>query len=265
MEKSHLQNRSEKYILRLRKIFWGFLKWILRIEISGLENIPADRCMLVANHNSGALLESHSLLFALAGTGRTVYGLNHPALFKIPFVSSHFKKIGAVTANREASYEVLNRGHSLLIFPGGNRQAFRPWSLRHENAFPWAHGWADIAVSAKVPVVPIKFIGSHNSNPILFSSSWLSKALILPWILGVKWFPFSMGQVAWTLMVVLACLASDLSLAVTFVSAYWTFCLTPLIPVLPARVQIKIYPRIDASKVSKDDLEDQMALSAWPT
>lgn len=259
MRPSDLSYRSESYIQKLRGWLWNFMRWLFRIEISGLENIPQGPCLLIANHNSGALLESHSLLFALSEENHKVFGLNHPALFKIPAVSTHFRKIGAVTASREVSKEVLQSGQKLLIFPGGNRQAFRPWSQRHTNSFSWAKGWSEIAIETSAPVVPIKFIGSHSANPILLSSSFLSKILILPWALGVKWFPLSLAQAIFALGALVLGLFSGAPLALTLALTYLAFCLTPLIPVLPSRIHIKIYPPLPPLNKSAADLREEVS------
>lgn len=255
--KNELSYRSETYILKLKNLMWRFMSWLFRIEISGIENIPQTKCLLIANHNSGAILESHSLLFALTKGKLKIYGLNHQALFKIPLISSHFRKIGAVTASREVAKEVLNQGHQLLIFPGGNHQAFRPLSMRNKNSFPWAKGWADIALETSSPVVPIKFIGSHNANPIFISSSLLSKVLVIPWLLKIRWFPVSLAQIVLSGLTLLLCLSLELSLILNFALTYLAFCFTPLVPSWPARIHIKIYPAIDPSK-SKEDLCQQV-------
>jgi len=172
--------RSLKWIASLEKWLWPVLKTVFRIEVSGEHHLRPGPALIIANHNSGALVESHSLLFLCFQKGLAVFGLNHKALFKIPLVSRYFRKIGAVTASREAAAQVLRENASLLIFPGGSRQALRPLSQAHINSFEWAKGWAELAVTHQAPVVPVKFTGTHGINPILFSSHGLSASVISP-------------------------------------------------------------------------------------
>ncbi len=168
-------NRSQKFIVGLAKWLWPSLKFIFRIDIMGQENLPTSGAIVVANHNSGALIESHSLVFLFNERGIQALGLNHRALFKIPFVGGYFEKIGAIPATREATTEVLKKNFPVLIFPDGNREAFRPLSEESTQGRNWSSGWAEMAEAQQVPVVVVKFSGSHWINPIFFCSEILSK------------------------------------------------------------------------------------------
>lgn len=252
--------RSEKLLAFMQKWLWPLLQKLFRIEVSGLENLKPGRCLIIPNHNSGALIESHSLLFLTRLRGMKAFGLNHQALFLIPIVGQYFRAIGAVTASKEAAHQVLKEGHSLLIFPGGNRQALRPFSERHQNAFPWAKGWADIAIEAQAPVIPIKFIGTHSINPILFSSKWLARLLVLPALLKVTYFPVSLAQILLSVVAALGMLGLSASLPVTILITYLVFCFMPLIPVWPAKVKIKIYPALEPQSdyIDAESLRERM-------
>lgn len=261
MKKNELNHRSEKYIQFLKGKVKSLLFKIFRIEITGQENASglSGPTLFIANHNVGAIIESHSLLFEIDQSSRPIYGLNHKSLFKIPFVSRHFRKIGAVTADKETAELVLHEKCGLLIFPGGNRQAFRPWSQRHDNSFTWARGWAELAIKTQTPVIPVKFTGSHSVNPIIFTSKWFSKLLVLPYLLGVSLFPLSLAQI---ILSVTSLLLSFQIWENGFISAalgYLFLCLTPLIPVIPSQIKIKIYPPLDPKNKTVDDLVEEMA------
>lgn len=267
---TELSYRSSSFVKRVMSALWIPLKFIFRIEIQGEENIPKQGAfMLIANHNSGALIESHSLLFLMRELNRTVFGLNHPALFKIPLVGTYFRKIGAITASKEAGLETLRAGHGLLIFPGGNRQALRPFSQRHKHSFPWAKGWADIAkmasIDKEVPIVPVKFIGSHNVNPILACNTFISKILVLPWLLGVKWFPVSLAQTLFSSLAFAAVYNSASSVIIAAIVSYFVFLATCLVPILPAKIKIKIYPTLAADDRLLENMAKIMDMPDYPT
>ena len=157
--KTQLDKRNPYFIKALKTILWPVLKYGFQLKVTGLKHLPAEGPVLfVSNHNSGALLESHSSLFVLQnGLGKKslIYGLTHPSLFKIPLMKQYFELIGAVPATYEMADIVLKNGQSLIIFPGGNRQALRSiWHYR-DNHFRWSHGWAKIAMDHKVSVIPI--------------------------------------------------------------------------------------------------------------
>ncbi|MCB0415948.1 MAG: 1-acyl-sn-glycerol-3-phosphate acyltransferase, partial [Bdellovibrionales bacterium] len=250
---SELHLRSSNLIRTLNKFLWPLLKTLFRIEVKGLENIPKQGSfLLIANHNAGALIESHSLLCLSAQINRKLYGLNHPALFKIPFVGTYFKKIGAITASKDAAHEALNNGHGLLIFPGGNRQALRPISKKDHHSFEWANGWADIASQSNrsqyAPVIPVKFLGTHSVNPIFFSNSLISKILVIPWILKIKWFPVSLAQIISSTLIMLITYMFNWPVFLSLALAYTVFLFTALLPIIPKKIKIIFYPPINSEK-----------------
>jgi hypothetical protein len=241
-------SRSQKFIDGLAKWLWPSLKFIFRIDIMGQENLPTSGAIVVANHNSGALIESHSLVFLFNERGIPALGLNHRALFKIPFVGGYFEKIGAIPATREATTEALKKDFPVLIFPGGNREAFRPLSEESKQGQNWSSGWSELAEAQQVPVVVVKFSGSHRINPIFFCSEILSKILILPWLLKVKYFPLSLAQILISSTVFALLNSVGFSPLGTTFFVYLAFVLTPLVPVLPWGVKIRIYPPLQPEK-----------------
>ncbi len=256
------EKRSQTFINSLRRTLWPFLKVMFRIKIEGLENVPSKGPLLfISNHNVGALIESHTSLFVLQNKipGSIIYGFTHPSIFKVAGVKHYFEWIGAVPATYEVAASVFEKGHSLMIFPGGNRQALRSiWNYKN-NQFEWSHGWAKIACTHNVPVVPITFKGSHFVNPIIISSEWLSKILVLPWLLGLKWSSISLGQI------LLACLAffvlkNHVPMFLNVVITYLVFIFTPLALLIPFPVKMKIHPPLMPSDFSTQaELEDKMA------
>ncbi|MGZ3809785.1 MAG: 1-acyl-sn-glycerol-3-phosphate acyltransferase [Bacteriovorax sp.] len=255
------EKRSQTFINSLRRTIWPVLKTIFRIKIEGLENVPSKGPLLfIANHNVGALIESHSSLFVLQERipGSTLYGFTHPSLFKLAGISHYFQKIGAVPSTYDVASEVLSKGDSLMIFPGGNRQALRSvWHYR-KNQFEWSHGWAKIACQHRVPVVPITFKGSHFVNPIIISGGWISKVLVLPWLLGVKWSPVSLGQVLLSVLTFFL-LKNHVPLALNVLATYLVFVFTPLVLLVPFPVTMKIHPPLMPSDFSdQKKLEEEM-------
>ncbi len=243
-----MSHRSQEFIDGMAKWLWPALKFIFRIEISGQENLPSGKALIVANHNSGALIESHSLVFLCNERKIPTLGLNHRALFRIPFVNRYFEKIGAIPATREATMDALEKNFPVLIFPGGNREAFRPLAEESNQGQNWSSGWAEMADAQQVPVVVVKFAGTHRINPIFFSSSSLSKLLILPWLLKVKYFPLSLAQILISSAIMGSFCAAGFPLVASAALAYLSFVLTPLVPVLPWGVKIRIYPPLYPQK-----------------
>jgi 1-acyl-sn-glycerol-3-phosphate acyltransferase len=254
--------RSPTLINSLRRTLWPLIRLIFRMKISGLENVPDKGPLLfISNHNVGALLESHSSLFILQEKipQSTIYGFTHPSIFKVAGIKHYFEWIGAVPATYEIAEEVFNHGDSLMIFPGGNRQALRTiWDYK-KNEFEYSSGWAKIARTHNVPVIPITFKGSHFVNPILLSGEWISKILILPWVLGLKWTSISLGQILLAALTFFV-LKNHTPLVLNIFITYLVFIFTPLALLIPFPITMYIHPKLDPSSFeSQSDLEKKMA------
>ncbi|MFA6236974.1 MAG: 1-acyl-sn-glycerol-3-phosphate acyltransferase [Bacteriovorax sp.] len=253
-----LEKRSDTLIKALKSALWPLIRGLFQLKIEGLENVPAKGPLLfVSNHNIGALLESHSSLFILQdklGPSSIVYGFTHPSIFKIPGIKHYFEWIGAVPATYEVADEVFKKGHSLMIFPGGNRMALRSiWNYK-TNHFRWSHGWAKIATEHNVPVIPITFKGTHFVNPVLLSGEWVSKILVLPWLLGLKWTSISVGQILSSALSFYLLKWINTPLALNVFIAYLVFIITPLSIIFPYPICMKIHPPLNP-KNFKDQCE----------
>jgi 1-acyl-sn-glycerol-3-phosphate acyltransferase len=246
--------RSQFIINILAKSLWPFIKFTFQLKVTGLENLPESQSVLfVSNHNVGALIESHSVLFITSNRlpqNRFVLGFTHPSIFRLPIFKNYFEWIGAVPATYEVAKEVLNTGHSLMIFPGGNQQALRPISQYKKNSFRDSHGWAKIALENNVPVIPITFKGSHFVNPIFFSGEWVSKLLIIPKLLGLKYASVSLAQIVLGLVFFF--------FTQSYLISYLVFILSPIAIIIPFPVSMKIHPP-RALNLTQDALEDEVA------
>ena len=256
-----LEKRRLIFIKGLETLVWPLFKYIYQIKVDGLENIPLTTPLLfISNHNIGALLESHSCLFILQeklGTRSTIYGFTHPSIFKVPGIRHYFEWIGGVPATYDIANEVFKNGHSLMIFPGGNRQALRSiWNYR-DNHFRWSHGWAKIALQHNVPIVPITFKGSHFVNPVLLSGEWVSRILILPWLLGLKWTSISLGQIFCTLLTFYFLKILNIPVSINILISYLVFVFTSLALVFPYPIKMKIHSAMNPQYFqNQEDLEE---------
>jgi 1-acyl-sn-glycerol-3-phosphate acyltransferase len=172
-------------------------------------------------------------------------------------IKHYFEWLGAVPATYEVADAVFKKGDSLMIFPGGNKQALRSiWEFKN-NQFDDSHGWAKIACLHNVPVVPITFKNSHFVNPIFMSGEWVSKLLVIPWLIGLKTTSISLGQI---LLATLSfyLLKNHSPLLLNVIVAYIVFIFTPLALVIPFPITMKIHPVI-LPESNQQLLEDKMS------
>lgn len=258
----HWNRRNSSIIHFFALIFWPVVQKLFRIKVLGLEHLtqPQSKLLFVANHNSGALIESFSTLMILRDHKQEpIFGFTHPSIFKVPLIKQYFEILGAVPATYPVAKEVFDNDYSLMIFPGGNSQALRSvWEYKN-NEFRNSHGWAKIAQENKATVIPITFQNTHFINPILVSGSWISKILVLPWILGLKKASISIGQILMATFIFVVFQKLEFNLFASSLLSYIAFNLTPLVPVLPVKIIIRFHPPIHYSPDrSQDQLEDKV-------
>jgi 1-acyl-sn-glycerol-3-phosphate acyltransferase len=169
-------------------------------ETTGLEHVPDGPALVVGMHNGGNLAPD---MFATMvafwrrfGPDRAAYGLAHDVVFKMPLAGRWIQRLGAVPAHRENAAELLHRGATVLVYPGGDLDAFKPWRERHLVKFGERSGFIRTALEARVPIVPVVSVGAHETFAILSDGRGAAKLLglkrwtrleVLPIILCLPW------------------------------------------------------------------------------
>jgi 1-acyl-sn-glycerol-3-phosphate acyltransferase len=139
------------------------LKKILRINVSGLENIPLEGgCILAANHRSHLDPPIINII-----SPRPVIFLAKKELFEVPILGWFIKKAGAIPVKRDSrdtttikkSIQLLKEGYVIGIFPEGTRS--KPGEFRKPQP-----GVGYLIEKAKVPVIPILIEGADKVLPV---------------------------------------------------------------------------------------------------
>jgi 1-acyl-sn-glycerol-3-phosphate acyltransferase len=90
------------------------------------------------------------------------------------------------------------RGASLLVYPGGGQDVFRPHSLRHQIYFAGRKGFIKLALRENLPIIPAISTGAHDTLIVLADLYKVVKQLHswgMPWLLGIdpEVFPIYLG------------------------------------------------------------------------
>jgi len=205
-------------------------------EVRGFEHVPADGPMLlVGNHSGGVLVPDTGVFFASwyrqRGLDSPLVGLAFDAAFGLPWFGTLMRKIGEVPASRENAQRALRAGAAVLVYPGGDHEAFRPWSDRNRVDFAGRSGFIQMALREQVPVVPVISHGGHHTTVILTRGEWIGRLLGTDRIRTTT-FPVAL-QIPWGLSVLS----------------------TPGMP-LPAKITMQLCPPMPWSQYGADAADD---------
>jgi 1-acyl-sn-glycerol-3-phosphate acyltransferase len=141
-----------------------------RVRTSGIENVPAGACVLVANHAGALPLDGPVLHLALRRERPELAEsrwLLEDQVFYAPFVGTLANRLGAVRASPDNAHHLLDEGRPVIVFPEGIHGLSKPFSERYQLRRFGRGGYLKIALRAKVPVIPVAIVGGEESMPLL--------------------------------------------------------------------------------------------------
>lgn len=189
-----LDRRDPKVIQALMPVWGWFYHHYFRVQTSGWHHVPSDeKVLFVGSHNGGLAAPDMFMMmydwFRRFGYDRPVYGLMHPQVWKaLPPVAQLAEKVGAVIAHPKMAIAALHRGASVLVYPGGAEDVFRPHHLRNQIYFAGRQGFIKLALREKVTIVPMISYGAHDTLFVLGDFYQQVKQLHewgLPWLLDL--------------------------------------------------------------------------------
>jgi 1-acyl-sn-glycerol-3-phosphate acyltransferase len=195
---------SPAFIRGLQRWFWPWARLWFRPSVSGWENLPTEAFLCVANHSGYGVMEILTLLclwVRRVGLSRPVVGLAHDIGLWWPF-RLVVLRIGGVRASSAAGLAPLARGFPVLVFPGGDVDALRPFTERYQIHWGGRHGFLRTARDAGVRVVPLVICGSHAQYTLLPGGPFLARLLGLRALRLATW-PLPLGGCVF--LVVLTC------------------------------------------------------------
>jgi 1-acyl-sn-glycerol-3-phosphate acyltransferase len=199
-----LKERDPKVLDRLL-LFWEWLyHHYFRVSSDGWEHIPAAGPMLlVGSHNGGLAAPDMFMMmcewYRRFGTERLAYGLMHPKVWQaFPDLAKLAVQGGALQARPQMAIAALRQEASVLVYPGGIQDVFRPYSMRHKVHFQGREGFIKLALREEVPIVPLVSCGAHETFMVLtdlYPQVKQLNKLGMPWLLGIdpEVFPLFLG------------------------------------------------------------------------
>ncbi|MBD2463721.1 acyltransferase family protein [Oscillatoria sp. FACHB-1407] len=198
-----LDRRDPKFIEAFQPLWQWFYEHYFHVQTEGWEQVPDGQVMFVGSHNGGLAAPDMFMTFydwfKRFGTERLVYGLMHPKVWIVsPFLASLAEQGGAIAAHPKMALAALDRNASILVYPGGAQDVFRPFHQRDQIQLANRKGFIKIALQRHVPIIPVVSWGAHDTLLVLGDIYPLIQHLHdrgMPWLFGVdpEVFPVYLG------------------------------------------------------------------------
>lgn len=170
-----------------RLIRWWAHRWLqaarCTLEVRGVEHVDTSRSyVVVANHVSNL-----DVTACFAAIPLPIRYLAKKELFNIPILSQAMRAVGIVEVDRSGraaaiasvnrqTRPVIERGHSLIIYPEGTRSY-------HGELQPFKKGAFQMAAAAGMPILPVAIHGTWEA--------WKPNS---PWIRGNSHITVTIGE-----------------------------------------------------------------------
>jgi 1-acyl-sn-glycerol-3-phosphate acyltransferase len=166
-------------------------RWF-RVEVRGIENIPADGGALVVANHSGTL-PLDGLITSLVvhdHAQRFLRLLAADLVFTLPFVGELARKGGATMACNEDAARLLDAGELVGVYPEGFKGVGKPYSERYKLQRFGRGGFVSAALRSRVPIVPCSIVGAEEIYPLVGNVPALARLLGMPYIPVTPFFPW---------------------------------------------------------------------------
>jgi 1-acyl-sn-glycerol-3-phosphate acyltransferase len=180
------RTRSEPLFRFLFETYW-------RVNVVGLQNVPADGgAVLVGNHSGALPFDAMMVAYAISGPsgpGRIARPLYDRFVQNLGPVAGLYNKLGGVPASYAVADELLTRGEVPVILPEGINGVAKLYDERYRVG-RFSTSAARLSCRHRVPIVPFAVIGAEEIYPMIGRSTQLGKLLGAPYVPITPFFPF---------------------------------------------------------------------------
>jgi 1-acyl-sn-glycerol-3-phosphate acyltransferase len=167
-----------------------FYRYWFRVEVEGIENVPASGGALLVSNHSGALPPDAPMI------GKAIRD-EHPHARPLNITVEHFfkgypgfsmliPKSGCVAAHPANVQRLLYDEEQLvLVFPEGRKGTEKLYKDRYKLRRFGRGGFVEAAMRARAPIVPVCVVGAEEAAPIFAQVNLLKR------LTGLIYFPIT--------------------------------------------------------------------------
>ena len=172
---------TNAYLPLLRPLYRSWF----RVEVRGMENVPADGGgLLVANHSGTIAMDSlmtQVAVFDEHPAHRHLRMLGADLVFQTPFVGQLARKSGSTLAGNADAERLLAGGDLVGVWPEGFKGVGKPFSERYKLQRFGRGGFVAAAIRTGVPIIPCSIVGAEEIYPIIGNMKTLARLVGAPY------------------------------------------------------------------------------------
>jgi 1-acyl-sn-glycerol-3-phosphate acyltransferase len=179
----------------VRPVLRFFFNSWFRVEVSGIENLPAEGAALVVANHAG-VLPFDGLMLSVAvhdehQAQRDLRLLAADMVFDLPVVGEVARKAGHTMACTTDAHRLLAAGELTAVFPEGYKGLGKKFEDRYRLQRFGRGGFVSAALRTKAPIVPCSIVGSEEIYPMLADVKLLARLFGLPYFPITAQFPLA--------------------------------------------------------------------------
>jgi 1-acyl-sn-glycerol-3-phosphate acyltransferase len=167
-----------------------FYRYWFRVEVEGIDNVPAESGALLVSNHAGALPPDAAMI---AKAIRDEHPRPRPLYLTVehffkgyPGFSMLVAKIGCVPAHPANVHRLLfDEEQLVLVFPEGRKGTEKLYKDRYRLRRFGRGGFVEAAMRARAPIVPIAVVGAEEAAPIFAHVSVMQR------LTGFLYFPIT--------------------------------------------------------------------------
>jgi 1-acyl-sn-glycerol-3-phosphate acyltransferase len=164
-----------------------------RVEVRGLEHVPAKGgALIVANHSGTLPLDALMTQVAVHDhhpEARNLRLLGADLVFQLPLVGELARKSGHTLACHADAERLLSQGELVGVWPEGYKGLGKPFKDRYKLQRFGRGGFVSSALRTGVPIVPCSIVGAEEIYPMIGNFRTLARLLGLPYFPVTPTFP----------------------------------------------------------------------------